>query len=273
MPLHTDQTYLKTSQYKDSANLDARIDLHRRFSVNEHEYHRWAFDLMLAGTPAQAQVLEVGSGSAELWVKNQDRIPDGWQITLSDFSSGMLADGRARLGNQASRFEFRELDVQAIPFEDHTFDLVIANFMLYHVPDRAKAIAELRRVLKPSGCLHAATLGEKHMEEYKHLVMSIMPDIDIGTGSAGRTFGLEDGADQLLASFSEVVMLPFNNNLVVTEVQPLVAYARSMMTLHQAPDAQYAELARVAEERIQHDGAIRITKQAGTFIARGFASQ
>lgn len=264
-----DQAYLKTSQYKDASNLDARIHLHRHFTIIEHEYHRWAFDLMLAGTPSTARLLEVGSGSAELWVKNQDRIPAGWQITLSDFSSGILEDGKAKLGDAASRFEFREVDVQAIPFADSTFDLVVANFMLYHVPDRARAIAELRRVLKPSGSLHAATLGSKHMGEYKQLVVSLIPDIDIGIGDS--TFGLENGAAQLLASFGEVVMLPFTNNLVVSEIQPLVDYTRSMMTSIPASDETLAEFKRLAKERIARDGAFRITKDTGTFIARGFA--
>ena len=44
-------------------------------------------------------------------------------------------------------FKFEEIDAQSIPYETKTFDAVIANHMLYHVPDRAKAIAEIKRVL------------------------------------------------------------------------------------------------------------------------------
>lgn len=49
------------------------------------------------------------------------------------------------------------IDIQNIPYEDNSFDLVIANMMLYHVPDLPRALAEVGRVLKPEGKLYTAT--------------------------------------------------------------------------------------------------------------------
>ncbi len=63
-------------------------------------------------------------------------------------------------GCHRTRVQFKEIDAQSIPFEDETFDAVIANHMLYHVPDRPKAIAEIKRVLKPGGRLIATTIGK-----------------------------------------------------------------------------------------------------------------
>ena len=53
-----------------------------------------------------------------------------------------------------SRFEnvsFEKIDIQSIPFEDNSFDMIIANHMLFHVPDLNKALLEVKRVLKERG--------------------------------------------------------------------------------------------------------------------------
>src|SRR5690349_16018954 len=144
----TDQHHLKTEQYKDASNLDARIELHRRFSTNPQGWSAWVFDA-LRTLPAAARVLELGCGPAYLWAANARRIPAGWDITLSDFSAGMLQAAKDSLAVLEREFKFEVIDAQSIPYDAEAFDLVIANHMLYHVPDRPKAIAEIRRVLKP----------------------------------------------------------------------------------------------------------------------------
>src|SRR5664279_3735129 len=85
----TDQHYLKTEQYKDASNLNARIEIHKRFSTNPRGWNAWVFDT-LETLPAQARVLELGCGPAYLWAANAGRIPAGWDITLSDLSGGRL---------------------------------------------------------------------------------------------------------------------------------------------------------------------------------------
>ena len=85
----TDQQYLKTDQYKDSSNLDARVAIHQRFSTNPYGWFRWIFDTLLK-LPSSARILELGCGHGLLWKENVDRIPSGWMITLSDLSPGML---------------------------------------------------------------------------------------------------------------------------------------------------------------------------------------
>ena len=164
MSKFTDQEYLKTDQYKDSSNLDARVEIHKRFSTNPYGWFNWVFDTLLK-IPANATILELGSGPAYLWKECSNRIPTGWDITLSDLSSGMVDAAWRNLVVTGRNFKFKEIDAQSIPFEDETFDAVIANFMLYHVPDRPQAIAEIKRVLKPGGHLIAATVGDHHLQE------------------------------------------------------------------------------------------------------------
>ena len=114
---------------------------------------------------ADARILEIGYGPADLWVQNLDRLPAGWTITLTDFSVGMIEAAQRNLAGAGRPFTFRPMNAQSIPFDTATFDAVIANHMLYHVPDLTKAVAEIHSVLKPGGTLYAATNGKGHLRE------------------------------------------------------------------------------------------------------------
>ena len=162
------QSYLMGSQYKNADNLRARMALHERFSTNKEDFARWVFDHIEA--PQEAHVLELGCGPVNLWVKNRERIPQGWRITLTDLSPGMLEEAKRATETLDATSDYRVADAQAVPFEDGTFDLVVANHMLYHVPDELKAVAEIRRVLKPGGRLYAATNGREHMSELQTFI-------------------------------------------------------------------------------------------------------
>src|SRR6476661_8545769 len=97
---------LVAEQYKTPLNLDARIQLHDRFSTNKYDWMLWVFDQFKL--PATAQILEIGCGTGKLWHTNLHRIPASWTITLSDQSAGMLEQARQNLGDQAPRFCFEQ---------------------------------------------------------------------------------------------------------------------------------------------------------------------
>lgn len=256
-------------EYKDASHLDARIRLHALYSTNKQGLHDWVFDHIKL--PSECRVLEVGTGSGRLWLENSGRIPGGWQVALSDLSPGILLEARRNLSACPHPFSFLALDVQRIPFADATFDAVIANHMLYHVPDRAAAYSEFSRVLKPGGRLYAATNGRFTMREYDELVkrarrqgeeergMRMIADSGQETG-----FNLENGAAELSRRFSSVVMHRREDALVVTEAGPLVAYVEASEHL---TGEELAVLRALAEEMIRREGSIRITKDVGMFEA------
>lgn len=175
----------------------------------------------------------------------------------------MLDETRSNLVGLTQNFSFKACDIQDIPEADETFDAVIANHMLYHVPDRAKAISELHRVLKSGGLLLAATNGENHMVELAELVQQFDPKYMSTRG--GESFGLENGARQLEEFFSDVELFPFDSNLIVTEVEPIVAYVLSsnLPTIHEKRQSFTRECERVLEK-----GPFHITKTPGLFRAR-----
>ena len=255
------------TQYKDATNLNARIALHACFSRNPYPWHRWLFDSI--DLPAEARILELGCGSASLWIQNLDRLPAGWDITLTDFSEGMLAAARRNLCGVARPFVFEVVDARSIPYDDATFDAIIANHMLYHVPERAQALAEIRRVLRPGGRLYASTVGEAHMHELWALVEPLVPGICRRAAQVAGEFTLENGAAQLAESFTDVRRYDYEDGLTVTDPEPVVAYVLSSNTLAGAdllPEQQTELRARVAT-CIAAEGALRITKASGLFVA------
>src|SRR5437764_1240500 len=135
-------------QYRDAGNLQARAAIYR-FATSNVSWPRWVFDQFKL--PVDACILEIGCGYGGLWKANADRIPPNWRLALSDLSRGMLDEARASLTTVSTRFVLA--DAQALPFRDAHFDAVIANHMLYHVPDLPRAFDEIRRVLAPIGKL------------------------------------------------------------------------------------------------------------------------
>jgi SAM-dependent methyltransferase len=243
-----------SEQYATDANLRARINLHQRFSTAREDWHRWLFDRVAPS--AGARILEVGCGPAEFWKRNLDRIDPTWQLTLTDLSPGMIDAAREVLGERAG---YAVADAQVLPFADGSFDVVLASHMLYHVSDRPKGLAEIRRVLVPGGFLHAAANGDGHMRQLDELVGD-----DWDFTRLGDLFGLETGIRQLKAFFVDITEERMESGLEVTEVEPLVAYVASSQTFR----GDIEQVRRKAEATFAREGVFRIEAHPGVLHAR-----
>ena len=155
-------------QYKDPSKFAKRRVLHEKFSTNKYDWYKWVFDHF--NFTAKCKVLELGSGLGTLWLNNQERLQKDWDITLSDFSQEMLDKVKENLEKINHPFHFQLINVENIPYADANFDVVIANGLLYLVPDLEKAIKEIARVIKPGGILIASTSGSKYMKELEELL-------------------------------------------------------------------------------------------------------
>jgi SAM-dependent methyltransferase len=255
-------------QYRTGANLQRRIALHELFSVNSLPWQRWVFEQL--ALPAGARVLELGCGPGKLWLDNRERLPAGLSITLTDFSPGMLREARRNLRGLAP-FDFAAASAAWLPFSRGRFDTVIANHMLYHVPDLRTSLREIRRVLRRGGTLYAATNGAAHLVELDDLRAGLIPHRPIREATA--SFMLENGRAALAAQFEVVELRRHEDELRITEVEPLVGYELSRTTMapeHQPPDAQVlaAYRARVKDALRDGGGVLRVSKESGLFIAR-----
>lgn len=260
----TDPNYVN-KQYRDGSNLNARIRLHQQFSTNKYGWQRWLFD-QIKFTP-ECRILELGCGTGELWLENEERIPKEVNIVISDFSEGMVAQVQENLKNINASFQFKVIDAQAIPFEEDQFDIVIANHMLFHLPDREKGLAEIRRVLKPNGWLYASTIGSNHLKEINELVTRFEPRFSAWNTLASDSFNLENGAAQLEQFFSNVSIFQYTDSLKITEVRPLIEYIFSGRL--QLTAERKGELVKFIEREFDdHGGAFSVTKDSGVFAAK-----
>jgi ubiquinone/menaquinone biosynthesis C-methylase UbiE len=265
-----DSELLKTQQYNNSNNLSARIRIHQLYSTNSQDMWDWYFEQILEKTPKEARVLEVGTGRGDMWKINESRIPEGWDITLTDFSPGMIADNQAHLGELSQRMKYQEADVQNLPFANGEFDIIFANYMLYHVPSIPQAIIELHRVLKPNGIVFAGTNGNNHLAKLYKLIAKY-EGINDWEHYFALSFSLQNGANYLGAAFKEVELRQFDSNLFVTDAQAIIDYVTSAVSFDgQGVVKQHeADLRAKLEAKIAEKGGIFIGKETGFFIASG----
>lgn len=241
-------------QYRDSSSFRARVDLHARYSTNPVAWPEWIGGLL--PLDECSSVLDVGCGPGYLWRSRS--LPPHTRIVATDLSFGMVSEARAQIITQ--RFAFATADAQTLPFADASFDLVVANHMLYHVPDLPAALREFVRVLRPGGRLLAATNGRAHFKELRETLGIEWRYVDM--------FGLDNAAERLAPYFTDVVVERHPDSLMVPEVEPVMDYVRSMSTFWKPDAARAAELRRVIEEAIATEGAYRISKDGGAVIAR-----
>lgn len=255
------------NQYKDSVNLSTRINLHDKFSTNKEGWHSWLFKQLNIGS--NMRILELGCGNASLWRRNMDKIPPGCTIVLTDLYEGMVKDAGATVSDSLSCFEFKVMDAQKITFDNDSFDMVIANHMLYHVPDREKVFSEIQRVLKPGGTFYASTIGKNHLQELKDLLTEFQSDLYISKSDFSEAFGLDKGILQLSKWFHNIDIRRYEDALRITEVDPIIHYVCS--TSGNTKDLLVKDTLRsfrkFVQKKLKINKEIYITKDSGVFVA------
>ena len=137
------------NQYQNASNISARISLHSLYSQNKEGWFPWIY--RQCEIRPSMRILEAGCGDGALWTENLARLPEKISVTLSDISEGMLRDARRAVGASDRRFSYRRFDCAKIPFETASFDLVIANHVLFYCENLPSVCREIKRVLKPGG--------------------------------------------------------------------------------------------------------------------------
>jgi SAM-dependent methyltransferase len=159
-------------------------------------------------------------------------------------------------------------DVCALPLETASFDIVTAMHMLYHAPDKDRAVAEIARVLRPGGTLIATTNGAESMAELNAVSIAVFGPSPQDLGSA--SFSLESGAPILRRHFQRVEVHTMTDILRVADAADIVDYLTSFPPGEDANDAALGKLIRIlAEKMAAQNGTFPITRVAGYMIATG----
>lgn len=258
---------LVREQYATADKFRARVSLHKRFRVGDVAWPQWMFDRM--SIVDGANVLELGCGTGILWRTNADRVSPTWRLVLTDSSEGMLRETIRATAETPGGVRVAVVDAQTIPFAEDAFDVVIAAHMLYHVPDRARAIAEVRRVLRPDGVFHTSTIGRRYLARVWELVVAVAPDVPNLFEYAHAAFGEETAPALLRASFADVETELFDERLRVTEADAVADYLRSIPASDVFTPEHFRALTAAIQEEIDRLGAFEIEAPAVLFTCRG----
>lgn len=248
-------------QYRTAANISARIRLHEQYSVNKQGWFPWVFEQ--CHIREDMRILEIGCGNGQLWKENLQILPGNVHIILSDASEGMIQNVHESFQNDG-RFICRTFPGEEIPYSDRTFDLVIANHMLFYC-DTDKVLSEVKRVLKKDGTFICSTYSSRHMKEIRELVQGFDEDIYLSKDNLYEKFGLENGNRILSSYFTSITCRKYEDEIYIEEPEPLIQY---ILSCHGNQNSlildHYHEFYEYVKSIVK-DG-FHITKDAGLFI-------
>lgn len=148
--------------------------------------------LDLARISAGERVLDIGCGTGTFAILAKQRVTSA-DVHGMDASPEMIARAQRKAAKAGATVDFREAIVEAMPFPDAHFDVVLATLMLHHLPKAARAAcaAEVRRVLKPGGRFVAVEFGPEpeggkgligHVHRHGHLTVDKVRQLVSDTG-------------------------------------------------------------------------------------------
>lgn len=192
-----------------------------------------------------------------------------------DVSPGMLRslDDIRRSG----RLCLVQADARQLPLADGSVDVSLAMHMLYHVPDIAAAVGELRRITRPGGIVLASTNSAGSMSEIHGLFDTVVSELLGRPVSAlpPLKFSAETGAAILGQHFSDVTFRQQDVPLSFPGAGPLVAYLNSVRDPIVSYvgelfsfDAALEEFAARVEQGVHVQGSFRATSHSGVFVCR-----
>lgn len=252
------------SQYQNSSNISARIRLHSLYSVNPQGWFPWLYEQ--CQIRKGMKILEIGCGNAQLWKENLDCIPHEVSVILSDISEGMIREIHRDDRLEGGHFSFEVADAHKIPHEDESFDLVIANHMLFYCEDIPGVLREVRRVLRRGGRFVCSTYGADHMKEISELVREFDSRIVLSEECLYERFGKENGREILQEYFGEVTWRQYEDAIWIDVPEPLMEYILSCHgNQNQYISDKYTRFRSFVTGKAA-SGGFSITKDAGIYV-------
>lgn len=249
---------------RDASNLNEGVKLLDRFCSNDYSWYKWVFDNIEIND--NDKVLEVGCGNGALWSKNMASINKTASITLTEICEEMIEDAIENIGADNKQFNYQITDLSKLPFGDNSFDVVIANHILFFMKDINAVISEIRRVVKPGGRVYCSTIGKNHMKELEELMLSFSHNIRIFEDKLSSKFGLENGKEILNRYFDNVERLLYDSKYIINDCNGILEYIYSIPgNILEVIDTRKKEFEKYIKSSIESQGEFNITSSLGLF--------
>lgn len=264
---------MKINYQETTADLIARINIHNQYGSQNID--EWMLDLL--PLKKGMKILDVACGAGKQCFYFYKELGGDCEIVGGDVSAELLDKAKQEAQNKEYDIDFQTLDFnKALDLEDDEFDLVSCCFAIYYAEDIPFTIKEMHRVLKPGGKLF--TTGP--MPQNKQIFYDIISE---ATGKQippmpGSSRYASEILDTIKVDFSKVDVNIFENPLTFPTADPFLQYTRASLsedrklwkdffTGKEGFEEIMDKIAKVAEQRIQSDGKIVMTKVVGGFVA------
>ena len=247
-------------QYENASNLNTRISIHDKYSVNKQGFGNWIVSNYQITDGMR--ILELGCGTGDMWTGKSNLIAKCAELVLTDFSEGMIRVAHNNIGDFPNVL-YKVVDIQEIPFETNSFDIVIANMMLYHVPDLRTGLSEVTRVLKEGGKFYCATYGEHGIVQF---ITNLLKPYGV-EDRVNKNFTLQNGKKVLAQYFSSVEMLEYIDSLEVTDIDDMLDYIYSLTSMTEVSNIKRDVIKKVLEQNTA-DEILKVPKEYGMFVCR-----
>ena len=201
------------------------------------------------------------------------------QYFATDMTFSMLKHTRQH--DHAEEMHINLSDMYQLPYPDNTFDIIIADHVLYHLDHLDVALDELHRVLRSDGLLLASTDSQFTMGEFDTLTRRALTLLgrpprsnDIYYGRFVESFALENGAVQLARNFQGVARYELPSTLVFNETKPVIdfLYGNRVAIEPTLPeDIDWNDYVSVMNEQVRrlisHFGELVVNQLSGVLLA------
>lgn len=264
---------MKYDYQETTDDLLKRIDIHSKFGSRNID--EWM--LTLLNLQKGMKILDVGCGAGKQCLSYHQYLQGEADITGGDVNDALLEQARRASADQKADIAYVPLNFnQRFPFDDDSFDLVSCCFAIYYAEDVPYTISEMRRVLKPGGRLF--TTGP--MRTNKQMFYDVIRE---ATGKPippmpGSSRYDSEFLDTIREQFASVDVHVFENPLTFDSAEPFVEYTRASLSedrrlwrsfFQGKDDFQRImdQIAVVANQRLERDGRLVMTKVVGGFLA------
>lgn len=266
----SNQPDLVRRYYETDENLKIRQETHEKYTIPKTDFARWALDTIQWN--GDEVILDIGTGTGTYYSRLLAITPSADYYAM-DLSHDMLKNHPSDTASLS--------DVMQLPYGDNMFDVVMANHMLYHVPDIDAALKEIKRVLKPNGKVLTTTNSIHTMPELQVLMRRAIVLLTRYGATQVRppafpsdSFALENGTRILASHFFAVVRHDIPSQLVFTDIEPAITYLESMRELRQESlpdDVAWEDMMLIMRQQItqliKHLGKLEINKVSGVLVA------